>query len=64
MDNNPNDFEDILLDIFVENHTNPSKDWVSLPIEELTKKQLENFKQKRTQASISEEDRRKEAIAE
>lgn len=63
MDNNPNDLEDILLDIFVDNHVDPSKDWLDLPIEELTKKQFENFKQKRTQSSISEKDQRKEAIA-
>lgn len=60
MDNKANDLEDVLLDIFINNRIDPSKDWLNLPLKELIK-QFENFKQQHAQSSISEKDRQKKA---
>ena len=54
--------KDVLLDIFFDNHINPSRDWLNLPSEELTEKQFENFKQKCLQSNLSEKNKRERAI--
>lgn len=56
-----NDLVDVLLDIFANNHIDPSNDWLNLPVKELNRL-LEDSKQKHTQSCISEKDRRKKAI--
>ena len=55
--------KDVLLDIFFDNHINPSRDWLNLPSEELTEKQFENFKRKYSQSKLSEKNKRERAIA-
>jgi hypothetical protein len=61
MANKANDLVDVLLEIFANNHIDPSKDWLNLPVKELNR-QLEDFKQRHTQSCISEKDRRRKAI--
>lgn len=60
MDNTQNELENDLLEIFLNDHVDPSKDWLNLPVKELIK-QLENFKQKRTQLCTSEKDLKRKA---
>ncbi|MDP1609183.1 MAG: hypothetical protein Q8L98_07715 [Chlamydiales bacterium] len=61
MDDKANDLVDVFLSIFVNDHIEPSKDWLDLPVKELNR-QLEDSKQKHTQSCISEKDRRRKAI--
>lgn len=61
MDNKPNNLENDLLGIFLNNDVDPSKDWLNLTVKEFIK-QLENLKQKHTQSCISEKDLRRKAI--
>lgn len=61
MDNKANDLENDLLDIFLNNDVDPSKDWLNLTVKEFIK-QLENFKQNHTQSCISERDLQRKAI--
>lgn len=60
MDNKQNDLENDLLEIFINDHVDPSKKWLNLPLKEVIK-QFEDFKQKRTQSSISEKDQQRKA---
>lgn len=53
---------DVLSDIFFDHHIKPSKDWLNLPSEELTRKQFENFKQKCCRSNLSEKSKRERAI--
>jgi hypothetical protein len=61
MDDKANDLVDVLLDIFANNHIDPSNDCLNLPFKELNR-QLEDSKQRHTQSCISEKDRRRKAI--
>lgn len=54
--------DDLLRDIFFDNHIKPSKDWLNLPSEELTMKQFENFERKYLQSKLSEKNKRERAI--
>jgi hypothetical protein len=59
MDNKTNDIENVLLDIFVNDRIDPSKDWLNLSLKELIER-LESFKRK--QADFSEKDHQRKAI--
>ena len=54
--------DDVLRDIFFDNHIKPSKDWLNLPSEELTEKQFENFKRKCLQSNLPEKNRHERTI--
>ncbi len=63
MDIDPINLEHMLLDIFVDNHVKPSKDWTDLPAEDLNNEQFKNFKQKLAQSTGSQRITREEEIA-